>query len=137
MQHFTHEQILALPHDAYTSIPTKIRIVREGDDEYPWMVDAYNTVTGAYTDQWLTFATFAEAVDAIPYFIENYAPCLSARSRLILRAAFGLLGDGAGHEWDDNSEYTRGIVELVGDTCSLGLDEKDEILALIRQVGER
>lgn len=37
----------------------------------------------------------------------------------ILLAAYDLLGDGQGDEWDVNPEYTRAIIELVADTVGL------------------
>ena len=37
----------------------------------------------------------------------------------ILVAAYDLLGDGQGAEWDVNPEYTRAVIELVADTVGL------------------
>lgn len=42
----------------------------------------------------------------------------------LLKSAFGLLGDGAGDDWSDNTEYTRAIYELVAD--ALGMDNHYE-----------
>jgi hypothetical protein len=49
----------------------------------------------------------------------------------LLRAAYGLLGDGNGGEWENNPEYRRGIFELVAD--ALGLGSRDEHEAEIEQ----
>lgn len=59
----------SLDDDAYTSEPTKLRIVREGDDEYPWVLDAYDPATGKYSNSAWSFATHAEVVSVIPDFI--------------------------------------------------------------------
>lgn len=58
--------------------------------------------------------------------------------RELFRAAYLLLGDGQGGEWDDNAEYTRGIIELLADTCGVGLhpaDDRAQIEGLIRLAG--
>jgi bifunctional pyridoxal-dependent enzyme with beta-cystathionase and maltose regulon repressor activities len=70
MKHFAPEQIQALPNDSYTSEPRKLRIVKDGDNDYPWQLDAYDDATGAYTEEVHNFATFEEAVAFIPEFID-------------------------------------------------------------------
>lgn len=55
--------------DGYTWRPTTLRIVREGDDERPWMLDAWDRETGRYTELVWTFETFAQAVASLPDFV--------------------------------------------------------------------
>jgi hypothetical protein len=54
--------------------------------------------------------------------------------RELFDAAYALLGDGNGKEWDLSSEYTRGVAELVSDI----LNEADRLAVLtrIRRAGE-
>lgn len=43
----------------------------------------------------------------------------------VLRVAYGLLGDGQGAEWLENSEYTRAVVEFIGDLIGVPSDAVD------------
>lgn len=55
--------------DGYTSMPTKLRIVRQGDDECPWVLDAWDPQTGHYSVEVWTFETFGQCVASIPDFV--------------------------------------------------------------------
>lgn len=70
--------------DGYTVEPTHLRIVRQGDDEYPWQLDAADDgldgqrgfgqgtrLDVRYTEECVSFATFADAVAAIPTFLAD------------------------------------------------------------------
>jgi hypothetical protein len=52
----------------------------------------------------------------------------------VIRAAYDLLGDGAGEEWESNPEYARAIAELTRDVCGFQLDQ-DVMLEVIRALG--
>lgn len=51
---------------------------------------------------------------------------------VLLRNAYYNLGDGAGGEWDDNPEYTRGVLELVRDCLGFVSDESTLVRQAIR-----
>lgn len=58
-------------------------------------------------------------------------------SDTLLLAAFDLLGDGNGYDLDVNAEYTRAIVELVGDVLGLSREGgSHDIIKAIRGAGE-
>lgn len=59
----------AWPDDGYTTSPTALRIVREGDDVNPWVLDAWDRATGRYTELVWSFETFAQCVASIPDFV--------------------------------------------------------------------
>lgn len=48
--------------------------------------------------------------------------------KAVLHTAYGLLGDGLGGEWDLNAEYTRGVVEMVGDLLGMSPDADREVI---------
>jgi hypothetical protein len=58
------------------------------------------------------------------------------RDLRILTAAYNLLGDGSGEEWDDNPEYKRAIVELVSDLLGVPEEGRPELLDLIYRAGQ-
>lgn len=72
----------------------------------------------------------------------NHPDEVTLSRSVLLRAAYGLLGDGAGREWGspDTNEYTRGIAELVANlipgTDDIG-DRREQALHAIRQAGGR
>ena len=52
----------------------------------------------------------------------------------LLRNVYSLLGDGDGDEWDENPEYTRGLLEVVRDMFTL--DDREAAENLLRQTIE-
>lgn len=57
----------------YTTTPSHVRVYDEGDNEHPWMLDAFDCVTGFYSEDVRTFATEDEAVAFIPAFVASNA----------------------------------------------------------------
>lgn len=55
--------------------------------------------------------------------------------RLIVIAA-QLFGDGQGDELGNNSEYERGVAELICDRIGLSMDQKVEVIAEIHAVAK-
>lgn len=60
-------------------------------------------------------------------------PSVSAAK--LLSNAYGLLGDGAGDEWDGNPEYKRAILELLSDVFGFREEDRGEVERLIRKAG--
>lgn len=63
--------------DGYTSTPNRVRIFKEDyGDEWPWTLDGIeieeNRRVRGYTEECLRFATFEEAVAAIPRLIADF-----------------------------------------------------------------
>ena len=50
----------------------------------------------------------------------------------LLATAYDLMGDGAGGEYDQNPEYTRGVAELVRELLGYRSEQTAEVIEIIR-----